>query len=126
MRRLHLAIGALTILGFLITGQVMRHHSPPMDVLDPATRLLFRSRHIYILGSGLVQAMLGLYFKAGAGWRRVVQTAGSILLFTSPALLILAFFTEPARGFQPDNWASSTGLFVLFGGSMMHLACYHR
>jgi hypothetical protein len=37
-------------------------------------------------------------------------------------LLVLAFFTEPAKGLQPELRWSHGGLYALFLGSMSHLA----
>jgi hypothetical protein len=122
MRRLHSAVGLFAVVAFLVTGQYMRHHTPPMAALSDSNRLMFRSRHIYILAGGLVNLVLGLYMRRQPrGWRRIVQTAGSALLIASPALLITAFILEPGRGFQEEMPWSSRGLFLLFGGSMAHL-----
>lgn len=126
MRRFHFAIGVLAVLAFLITGQSMRHHHPPMAEFDGATRLLYRSRHIYILASGLVNLMLGLYLETKSGWRGVTQAIGSSMLMASPVFLVLAFALEPPRGFQPELWRSSVGLYLLFAGSMLHLVSAQR
>jgi hypothetical protein len=124
MRRLHLAVGVFTVIVFLITGQLMRHHTPPMVDLSDSVRLMFRSRHIYILAAGLVNLVLGVYLQRQAGeWRRVVQTAGSAFLIASPALLVVAFTVEPGRGFHEEMRWSTAGLYVLFAGSMAHVAC---
>jgi hypothetical protein len=124
MRRLHLAVGLITVAAFLITGQFMRYHTPPMATLSDSARLMFRSRHIYILAAGLVNLMLGLYLQRQArGWRRAVQTAGSALLIASPALLVRAFILEPQHGFHEEMHASAAGLYLLFLGSMAHLVC---
>ena len=85
MRGFHLAVGALTVAVFLITGQVMRHHEPPMQAPSDAVRRISRSRHIYILASGLVNLMLGIYMQRHAGgWRGTVRDIGSGLLMASP------------------------------------------
>ena len=34
MRKLHLAVGILAAVTFLITGQPTRHHAPPMTALS--------------------------------------------------------------------------------------------
>ena len=121
MRRFHLWVGVLTVLAFIITGQFIRHHQPPTPELGNDIRLMLRSRHIYVLASGLVNLMLGLYFEKRTGWRGGVQMAGSCLLALSPVLLLLAFAVEPGQGFQPEMWRSSAGLYLLFAGSMLHL-----
>jgi hypothetical protein len=121
MRGFHLVAGTIAVIAFLITGQFMRHHQPPMETLDDSVRLMFRSRHIYILAAGLVNLILGLYLQPQASiWRRTVQLAGSVLLLGSLVPLILAFVLEPQRGFQPHMRWSAAGLYALFGGSMAH------
>jgi hypothetical protein len=121
MRKLHLWTGILTVIIFLLTGQFMRHHQPPMTAFTPEVRLLFRSRHIYILAAGLVNLMLGLYLQRSRDWRGRAQLLGSALLLASPALLILAFTREPQRGFQTETIFSHWGLYALFAGCMLHL-----
>jgi hypothetical protein len=122
MRKYHLWVGVLIVVVFLITGQFMRHHDPPMGTLGGSTRLMFRSRHIYLLASGLVNLMIGLYLQRQVeGWRRTIQMVGSGLLVASPALLILAFAVEPEKGFQTEMWWSASGLYALFAGCMGHL-----
>lgn len=124
MRRLHLAVGVLTVVTFLITGQFMGHHTPPMAALSDSVRLMFRSRHIYILAAGLVNLLMGLYLQRQTrGWRKVVQAIGSAFLIASPALLIVAFTVKPGLGFREHMRWSQDGLFLLFGGSMAHLVC---
>ncbi len=86
-----------------------------------ATRLLFRSRHIYFLLASLINILLGVYLaRHPAGWRKWLQTIGSTLLLGAPALLLYAFFTEPLRG----GWelvASRYGIFILLAGTLLHL-----
>ena len=121
VQRIHLAVGVLAVIAFLASGQFMRVHVPPVAVLEDGLRMMYRSRHIYLLGSGLVNLMLGLYLRAyAAGWRKGTQAAGSVLLVAAPFLLLLAFIKEPGRGLRADLWQSSFGLFALFGGSMLH------
>jgi len=121
MRRVHLAVGILTIIAFLATGQFMRRHAQPMADLEDGLRMMYRSRHIYLLGSGLLNLLLGLYLRArAAGWRKSTQAAGSVLLLAAPFLLVLAFLNEPGRGPSADLWQSRFGLFALFGGCLLH------
>ncbi|HEV2446941.1 MAG TPA: hypothetical protein VGS58_13515 [Candidatus Sulfopaludibacter sp.] len=102
MRRIHLAAGLGTVAVFLLTGQLMRHHHPPMTALGDAVRLMYRSRHIYTLAGGLVNLMLGLYMRQPAtGWRGTVRAIGSVLLIASPVLLTPAFFVESAPPLPP-------------------------
>ena len=123
MRRLHFILGCFTVIAFLITGQLMRHHSPPLDTMSDGMRLLYRSRHIYILAAGLLHLILGIYWRSFDGRRQHLQTAGSLLLATSVPLLISAFFVEPARGQLAATPWSHYGLYALFGGTMLHALC---
>lgn len=126
MRRVHLLAGALGVLAFVITGQIMLRHQPPLDGLGDSVRLMFRSRHIYILASGLVNLMLGVYMERAAGWRAGVQTAGSTLVLLSLPLLIWAFAAEPGHGLPDGIRWSACGLYVLFGGCVAHAASAAR
>ena len=96
MRRLHLLTGLLGVVAFLASGQYMDVAQDHLRGLDGTARMLFRSRHIYLLFAALLNLALGLYLTPGpAGWRRWLQRGGSALLLTAPWLLAVAFLTEP-------------------------------
>ncbi len=121
MRRLHLTFGLLGVLVFVLTGQVMRHHTPAMHELAPDVHMMFVSRHIYLLCSALVNLALGLYlWELPPGWRRVFQQIGSLLLLISPILLAVAFFQEPMHGLAGRSWRSSFGIYTLLAGGSFH------
>jgi hypothetical protein len=110
------------VLDFLISGQMMSHHTPPLSAFGADAQLMYRSRHIYILASGLVNLMLGLYLHfRTARWRMILQSVGSTFLVAAPVLLGWAFMIEPERGFREGMWRSSYGLYALFLGCMSHL-----
>ena len=123
MRRLHFSLGWLTVIAFLITGQLMRHHAPPLITMTDSVRLMYRSRHIYILAAGLVHLVLGIYWQALEGWRQLVQSAGSVLLVAAVPLLIAAFFVESSVDLRDATLWSHFGLYALFGGAMLHGIC---
>ncbi len=78
MRRLHLILGLAAVLAFLLTGQILSHHHPKMELLSAEVRMMYLSRHIYPLGAALVNIALGLYLSVRpAGWRRILQQLGS-------------------------------------------------
>jgi hypothetical protein len=121
MKRLHLFAGIAGILLFLVTGQLLRLHRPPVRQLLPEYRMMFVSRHIYLLGASLVHLMLGLYLRRWqAGWARALQAAGSALLFLSLVMLTGAFFTEPSLGLPGRSWQSAGGLYALLAGAALH------
>ena len=105
----------------LITRVFMLGHTPPMITLTDDIRLMYRSRHPYILAGGVANLLLGLYLSINVGgWRRRLQYLGSVLFLIAPILLTLAFFAEPSHGLTEDTWRSSFGLYALFGGGMAH------
>src|SRR5215469_688793 len=121
MRKLHLTAGLLGILVFVLSGQAMRLHKPPVRSLADGQRMMFLSRHIYILGSALVNLTLGLYLRLeNRGWRRNLQVAGSLLIILSLVLLTLAFVDEPGAGIAGRSLQSAFGWFALFLGGLAH------
>jgi hypothetical protein len=121
MRRIHLIIGLLGVVAFLITGQFMKHHTPPMQLLTSDVRMMYVSRHIYLLGAALVNLVLGLYLRESShGWRRVLQRVGSVLILLAALSLLMAFFAEPSLGIAGRGVQSYFGLLALFAGVMMH------
>jgi uncharacterized membrane protein len=122
MRKLHLIVGVLTLIAFIITGQYLSRAYPNMVGVDDGLRMLLRSRHLYIMLAGAVNTGLGLYLiRQARGWRLVVQRLGSVLLLIAPVLLIVAFFTEAPRGNMNAKLAPF-GLYAVFGGIVLHLS----
>ena len=122
LRRIHLVMGIAAIVAFLLSGQLLGHHHPSMEQLPPELRMMYVSRHIYLLAGALVNAVLGLYLQMQpSGWRRVLQRIGSILILISVLLLSVAFLTEPPLGMAGRSWRSLFGMVALFVGVVMHL-----
>lgn len=122
MRRVHLIIGVLGVIAFLLTGQAMKHHHPRMDQVPAEVRLMFLSRHIYLLGASLVNVALGLYLHMHPRrWRRVLQGIGSLLIVLAPVSLLMAFLSEPGLGIAGRSWRSYFALLGLFAGVMTHI-----
>ncbi len=121
MKILHLIIGLIVIVAFLLTGQYMDFHNPKMDELGDGVRMMFRSRHIYILLAGLLNLGLGTYFTCRKqSWRRVVQVIGSCLIIAAPFVLLGAFFYEPKlAGLQASLTLSA--IIALLAGTVCHL-----
>jgi hypothetical protein len=82
-------------------------------------RMLYRTRHIYILLAGLVNLGIGTYFSCGASrWRRALQFLGSALIVVATALFVVGFFTEPKlAGLTP--W-SGQGIYLIAYGTLLH------
>lgn len=119
MRRFHFYFGIAIVIVFLLTGQYMEYvHNRS---LPDGPRLLYRSRHIYLLFSGLINLSIGAYLTyRPAGWRRAIQLIGSILLTIGPGLLLIGFFREPARG--PEHTiVAAFGIFATTLGTVLHV-----
>ena len=96
LKKIHLLLGVLVFVIFLLTGQYMRLfiHS----AMEQSDRLRFstRANHVYILMSALVHLSLGAYLKISVvRWRTRLQVVGSFLIIIATGVLIGAFFYEP-------------------------------
>lgn len=122
LRMAHLVIGAITVVALLITGMLVAGHEPPVAAMEWGERLLFRSRHIYLLCGGLVNLALGVHYGLpGRAAQRGMAVAGSTLALVGTVPLFFAFFAEPMTG-RPPGPLSSLGLFALFGGVLLYAA----
>jgi len=113
---LHWVAGAITLALFLTSGAYMRWlRTPPVGQLDHATRAVYRSRHLFLLFS----AVLNLAVAGVPRLRRTRKLVAGALLVT-PLLFVVAFFVEPARGIQAASW-SRPAFYVLFGAAIILL-----
>jgi len=89
--------------------------------MEDFPRILFRSRHIYILFGSLVNISMGMYFNYWyARWRKTLQIAGSVLIIVSSIMLIVAFFYETSR-LTFDTPFSRFGVILTAVGVGLHL-----
>ena len=124
MKRIHFVLGLLLVFIFLLTGQYMEYvHN---RALPDGVRVLYRSRHIYLLLNALINVTLGLYVQyAAAGWRRSLQLIGSVLIMIAPAFLLVGFFYEPPRG-ADQTIIAPYGIFATAIGVLLHLVSASR
>lgn len=81
---------------FLLSGQYMDKIHNHLEGMEIGERLLYRTRHIFILMASLIHIGLGLYYETRMGqWQRLIQTLGSSLLAVGTLLLVIAFMNEP-------------------------------
>ncbi|MDQ3817972.1 MAG: hypothetical protein M3362_09795 [Acidobacteriota bacterium] len=121
MKKLHLIFGILVLVAFLLTGQYMdRYYNHMVGVAD-GPRLLYRTRHIFILLAGLLNLGIGIYFtRCQTTWRKVLQTSGSALIVIGSMLFIAGFFYEP----KLENLRtplSHWGTYAVVAGTFFHL-----
>jgi hypothetical protein len=126
--RLHLVIGIAGLVVFLLTGQYMDRWLNHLDGMADGPRALYRSAHIYILFSALLNLQLGVYMVTVQHWAvRALQYLGSILLLATPALFLYGFIVEtpPAVIERPMIRES---IYCALGGVLMHgvaVLCHH-
>jgi hypothetical protein len=109
--RLHLWIGAFSLLVFLLTGQYMaRVLNVPL--MDEVPRLLHRSSHLYIFYAATANILIGLYYRP-AGSLHAVYWLNGLLIMASPIVLIYSFFAEAGLG-QLDRSGAYFGAVMMF------------
>ena len=114
-RRAHWIVGTATLVIFLLTGAYMRWvRVPPVPQLDDVTRAVYRSRHLFILLSAVVNLALAT---APAATKRLRQLV-SVIALVAPALLLAAFIVEPARGIHGAP-LSQMALYLLFAAAVI-------
>jgi hypothetical protein len=123
----HRWLGLVTIGFFLVTGVLLRRHHLHLLPVDSGLRLLFRSRHVYLLFSGLVNLLLGLRLVLPTSGRgSALALIGSLLTLASPVLLAAAFFLEP-MGSRQVGPVSTFGVVAAFLGVLSYaLATWRR
>lgn len=120
MKRLHLLVGAVAVLVFLLTGQYMDYLDVRSGAHGETARVMFRSRHVYLLLAGLVNLGVGSYFGYRVrGWRRALQTSGSALVLVAPALMLAAFFAEPGAPGLKRHF-TLPAVILLSAGTVFH------
>ena len=121
MKLAHIIFGFLVVIVFLLTGHYMDVYHNHLDGMPDGMRMLYRTRHIFILLAGLLNLGIGAYFNLRrALWRRILQSFGSALIAVASVLFIVAFFYEPRLNnlYTPlSHW----GTYTILAGTLLHL-----
>ena len=121
MRTFHLIFGFLIVIAFLLTGQYMDIYHNHLSEMPDGLRMLYRTRHIFILLAGLLNLGIGAYFNYRQKlWRRILQSLGSALVVVASVLFIAAFFYEPTLKdlYTPlSHW----GTYTVLAGTLFHV-----
>ena len=122
MRRFHLLFGATVVFVFVLTGQYMDRFHNHLEGLADGPRMLYRSRHIYVLLAGLVHLALGAYLapRRDAAARALQLVGSGVLVFATP-LLVAAFFLEPPASDLENVPYSRAGLYLAAAGTVAHV-----
>lgn len=120
LKRFHLIFGIIVVVVFVLTGQYMHRFYNHLSGMPDGPRMLFRTRHIYILFAGLLNLGIGAYFYYWQErWQKVLQLLGSVLIAVASVLFIAAFFYDT----KLDNLQaplSRWAIFTIVGGIVFH------
>jgi len=120
--KIHLAIGLILLVIFPLTGAYMRYRIP--DLMEQSDRFRFsmRANHVYILFSGLIHLLLGVYLRPLATkWGKRLQTVAGALLIQASGMLVVGFFFEPKSGL--DRPVTLIAVVMSLVGVLLHLFC---
>jgi len=106
---------------FVLTGQYMDRVLHHLQGMPDGPRMLYRSRHIYILLTALLHLGIGSYIQYQADTlRRMLQWFGSMLITIAALLFLVAFFYEPSLSglYAP---VTKKGIYLIAVGVLLHL-----
>jgi len=127
LKHFHFVFGIAAVIAFLLTGQYMAIYQGHLEGMADMPRMLFRSRHIYILLGGLLNVMLGTYLvRQPGGWRRPLQCVGSVLTVIATCLLVAAFIYEPRLRQIERTAFSFYGIILVAVGTVLHAIAGRR
>ena len=110
--RAHWIVGLLTLVVFPLTGVYMRHVAQ-VPALDDVPRLVFRSRHLFLLLTAVANLAL-----SNTGPDRLAQRVAAVIILISPFMLFAAFLIDPARGIRSSLLFRSS-MFSLFAAGVL-------
>lgn len=124
---LHIVVGWVTVTVFLATGLFMRLGYPGVATPDLAHRVFFRTHHLYLLASALVNLLAGSSLRnaQGQAQRPRLALAASTSMLAAPPLLLLGFATEHLTSALRGE-ATSFGWYALAAGVVLHLLAWRR
>jgi hypothetical protein len=121
VKRAHLIFGAILVVVFLLTGQYMDKFYHHLRDMPDGPRMLYRTRHIFILLSGLLNLGIGTYIQQRSPLRgRICQWCGSGVIALAALLFVAAFFYEPTLA-NLKTPLSHWGMYAIVAGVALHL-----
>jgi hypothetical protein len=120
LRCLHLAVGLLGLLAFLLASLYLYLELAERAQGDSVQSIMYRATHIYLLCAALLNVQLGCYLSVlNFPLARGLQWLGSGLLLLAPPLLLLAIFNEPVSS-SPELPYTLPAVIALFIGVTLH------
>jgi hypothetical protein len=88
--------------------------------MQDGMRMLYRTRHIFILLAGLLNIGIGSYFTyRSMAWGIAIQVVGSVLIVVASILFVVAFFYEPTLT-DLKTPLSHWGMYSILAGTSLH------
>lgn len=110
--------GLALLLGFVLTGQYLKHSVRPAFGDDIAHRMMARANHLYLLFISLLLMIASQIDAAGRpAWIRRAVAGGKTLLSVSAILLALAVFTDHS-GETRERIATRYGCILALAGGV--------
>lgn len=117
---IHLIAGGAGLLAFLATGLYMDRSLAHLAGMPDAPRALYRSSHIYLLFSALVNMVLGSYLVLRRGrWWQGLQYVGSLFLLGSVVMFLYGFVVEAPLG-QVERPVTREAIYFCLVGAVAH------
>lgn len=110
------------LVAFVLTGQYMDRVHDHLVGMPDGPRMLYRTRHLFILLTGLVHLGLGAYLTLRPlPLARIGQRFGSVLITAASLLFVAGFFHEP-RLPGLETPLSHWGAYAVLAGVLLHVA----
>lgn len=117
---IHLIAGAAGLLAFLATGLFMDRSLAHLAGMPDALRALYRSAHIYLLFSALLNMVLGSYLVLRRStWGKGLQYVGSLFLLGSVVMFLYGFVIETPLG-QIERPVIREAIYFSLAGVLIH------
>lgn len=118
MCRIHLFVGVVGLLIFALQGQYMSHYLNELQHVSDGKRMLYRSAHIYLMLSSILNVIFGLYVSQRATLWRTIE---SFVVLSAPIIMLLEFFFGASHVEQgrPFAFWSLVSIFVVFSVSVL-------
>ena len=117
---IHLIAGVAGLVAFLATGVYMDRSLAHLAGMPDAPRALYRSAHIYLLFSALLNMVLGSYVVLRRGmWWQGFQYVGSLLVLGSGVMFLYGFAIETPAG-QVERPVIREAIYFCLVGVLVH------
>ena len=121
LKYLPVAFGIGGIVAFVLTGQYMAILLNGLNDMADGPRLLYRTSHLYLMWSSLLNLVVGFYFAAAATKSaRSAQIISSVALLAGVPLLLIGFGLE-ARTNDLSRPFCGVANYLALGGAIVHV-----